>query len=91
MGFGSYAIFFVRPISLTMIIVTCLFAAWPAFVSLYRRGGDAIPEMEDTAVSKKEFWFGGLVTLILLIFLFSASRYSPAVRLSHHLGIDGGF
>src|SRR5215471_829901 len=32
-GFGSYAIFFERPISLVMIVVTGLFAAWPAFVS----------------------------------------------------------
>jgi putative tricarboxylic transport membrane protein len=80
-GFGSYAIFFVRPISLTMIIVTGIFAAWPALVSLYRRGVDASRKMEDAAVSNGEFWFGGLVALILLMFLFAAVRYSPAVRL----------
>jgi hypothetical protein len=86
-GFGSYSIFVVRPISLAMIGVTCLFAAWPAFVSLYRRrGGGGKPGameaiMESTAVSKGELYFAGLITLILLIFLSSASRYSSAVRL----------
>jgi putative tricarboxylic transport membrane protein len=84
-GFGSYSIFFVRPISLTMIIVTCLFAAWPVLVSFYRRRTAAtvegIRDVENTPVSKREFWFAGLVALVLLIFLFSALRYSSAVRL----------
>ena len=87
-GFGSYSIFFLRPISLTMIVVTSFFAAWPALVSLYRRwraGGtagpvDAVPDVEKT-IGKGELLFAGLVTLILLVFLSSAFRYSPAVRL----------
>jgi hypothetical protein len=87
-GFGSYSIFFLRPISLTMIVVTCFFAAWPALVSLYRpwrAGGtagpvDAVPDVENT-IGKGELLFAGLVTLILLVFLSSAFRYSPAVRL----------
>ena len=76
-GFGSYSVFFVRPISLGLIVVTCACLAWPWI----RRRRDVVGELETTGVSMGEFFFAGFVTLILSVFLFSAFRYSSAVRL----------
>jgi hypothetical protein len=90
-GFGSYTVFFARPISLGMILVICLFVAWPWILDFYRQRRlasrettealDAIGEVETSEVTAGELFFAGLVTLILSTFLFSAFRYSPEVRL----------
>jgi hypothetical protein len=76
-GFGSYSIFFVRPISLGMIVAVCALFTW----SWIRSRRNVLPEFETSGIGTGEFLFAGLVTLILLIFLFSAFRYSSAVRL----------
>jgi len=71
-GFGSYSVFFVRPISLGLIVVTLCLCAF------------VVKNHEDTktqSVTRGELFFAGLVTVILSIFLFSAFRYSSAVRL----------
>jgi hypothetical protein len=80
-GFGSYTVFFKRPISLAMVIVTCLFVAWPWIRDFYRRRRLDPGTTESADVHAGEFYFGGLVTLLLLTFLFSSFRYSSEVRL----------
>lgn len=81
-GFGSYTVFFKRPISVAIILVTCIFVAWPWIRGFYRRRRlDSGKPTEAAAVGAGEFYFGGLVTLLLLTFLFSSFRYSSEVRL----------
>src|SRR5207249_7575001 len=81
-GFGSYAVFFTRPISLVMIVLVVLFGArsWAMEVYHRRREGSR-KTTEPLNVKSGEFYFGGAVTLILLIFLLSSFRYSSEVRL----------
>src|SRR3989449_7677784 len=81
-GFGSYAVFFTRPISLVMIVLVFLFGARPWAMEFYRRRRQGSRKTtEPLSVKSGEFYFGGAVTLILLIFLLSSFRYSSEVRL----------
>ena len=81
-GFGSYAVFFTRPISLLMIVLVFLFGARPWALEFYRRRRQGSRKTtEPFSVKSGEFYFGGAVTLILLIFLASSFRYSSEVRL----------
>src|SRR2546427_12135516 len=81
-GFGSYAVFFKRPISLVMIVLVCLFVARPWTMEFYRRRREISRKTtEQLSVKLGELYFGGIVTVILLIFLFSSFRYSSEVRL----------
>jgi putative tricarboxylic transport membrane protein len=90
-GFGSYTIFISRPISLTLVIVTLGFLAWPWIVDLIRRRRlasgksidalDAIADKEVSEIAMGELVFGGWVALLLIIFLWASFRYSPEVRL----------
>ena len=81
-GFGSYAVFFTRPISLVMIVLVFLFGARPWALEFYRRRRQGSRKTtEPFSVKSGEFYFGGGVTLILLIFLASSFRYSSEVRL----------
>ena len=90
-GFGSYAVFLERPISLAMVIITLGFIAWPWIVELIRRRRlasgksiealDAITDKEANEIGTGELIFGGLVAILLLVFLGASFRYSPSVRL----------
>ena len=81
-GFGSYAVFFTRPISLVMIVLVFLFGARPWAMEFYRRRRQGSRKTREPLTDKSgEFYFGGAVTLILLIFLLSSFRYSSEVRL----------
>ena len=81
-GFGSYAVFFTRPISLVMIVLVFLFGARSWAMEVYRRRREGSRKTtEPLSVKSGEFYFGGAVTLILLIFLLSSFRYSSEVRL----------
>jgi putative tricarboxylic transport membrane protein len=81
-GFGSYAVFFKRPISLVMIVLVCLFVARPWAMEFHRhRREGSRKTTEPLSVKLGEFYFGGIVTVILLTFLFSSLRYSSEVRL----------
>ena len=81
-GFGSYAVFFTRPISLVMIVLVFLFGARSWAMEVYRRRREGSRKTtEPLNVKSGEFYFGGAVTLILLIFLLSSFRYSSEVRL----------
>ena len=81
-GFGSYAVFFTRPISLVMIVLVFLFGARSWAMEVYRRRREGSRKTtEPRNVKSGEFYFGGAVTLILLIFLLSSFRYSSEVRL----------
>jgi putative tricarboxylic transport membrane protein len=90
-GFGSYTVFVTRPITLVMIIITLLFLAWPWILYFIRRRRlasgkstdvlDAITDSESNQMGTGELIFGGGVAILLLVFLISAFRYSPDVRL----------
>ena len=81
-GFGSYAVFLTRPISLVMIVLVFLFGARSWAMEVYRRRRKGSRKTtEPLNVKSGEFYFGGAVTLILLIFLLSSFRYSSEVRL----------
>ena len=90
-GFGSYAVFISRPISLSMAVVTVGFLAWPWIADLIRRRRlasgrsvealDAITDKEVNEIGMGELLFGGLVALLLVVFLGASFRYSPEVRL----------
>jgi putative tricarboxylic transport membrane protein len=81
-GFGSYAVFFKRPISLVMIVLVCIFVARPWAMEFYRRlRRGSRKTTKPLSVKSGEFYFAGIVTLILLTFLFSSFRYSAEVRL----------
>jgi putative tricarboxylic transport membrane protein len=90
-GFGSYTVFLTRPITLAMIIITLLFLAWPWVLYFIRRKRlaagkstealDAITDSESNQIGVGEMAFGGFVAILLLVFLVSAFRYSPDVRL----------
>src|SRR5207249_4049641 len=81
-GFGSYAVFFTRPVSLVMIVLVFLFGARPWAMEFYRRRRQGSRKTtEPLNVKSGEFYFGGAVTLILLIFLLYSFRYSSDARL----------
>jgi hypothetical protein len=90
-GFGSYAIFVSRPISLALTLVTLGFIAWPWISDMIRRRQlasgkstealDAITEKEADEVGMDELAFGGLIIILLLVFLCASYGYSPDVRL----------
>ena len=81
-GFGSYVVFFARPISLVMIVLVFLFGARSWAMEVYRRRRQGSRKTREPLTDKSgEFYFGGAVTLILLIFLLSSFRYSSEVRL----------
>lgn len=90
-GFGSYAVFLKRPISLGMIIITLGFIAWPWIADLIRgrrlasgrsaEALDAIAGSEASEVGMGELLFGGSVAIILLVFMWASFRYSSDVRL----------
>jgi len=90
-GFGSYAIFVSRPISLALVIVTLAFIAWPWISDMIRRRQlasgkstaalDALTDKDANEVGKGELVFGGWIALLLLVFLWASYRYSPDVRL----------
>src|SRR5262249_1543764 len=64
-GFGSYAVFFPRPISLVMIVLVFLFGARPWAMEFYRRRQGSRKTTEPLSVKSGEIYFGGAVTLIL--------------------------
>ncbi len=90
-GFGSYSIFFTRPIALAMIVIIVGFLAWPWIVDMIRKRRaaagmtnealDAIADEEKNQVSVGELLFGGFVILVLALFLYTSFSYSPDVRL----------
>jgi putative tricarboxylic transport membrane protein len=90
-GFGSYSIFFTRPIALVMVVITAVFLAWPWILDAIRKRQEAtgrtsealnaITDKEKGQVTTGELLFGGIVILILLVFLVTSFSYSPDVRL----------
>jgi putative tricarboxylic transport membrane protein len=83
-GFGSYSIFFTRPISLVLVIVTVGFIAWPWVGEVLRR---MRPPQRPTEVAAEAAEAAGsasfsvLVGAVLLTFLITSLRYGAAVRL----------
>ena len=81
-GFGSYAVFFTRPISLVMIVLVFLFGARPWAMEFYRRRRQGSRKGSEPLEFKwREFYFAGVVSIVMLAFLFSSFRYSSEVRL----------
>src|SRR5207249_12296798 len=66
---------------LVMIVLVFLFGARPWAMEFYRRRQGSRKTREPLTVKSGEFYFGGAVILILLIFLISSFRYSSEVRL----------
>src|SRR6059036_640223 len=81
-GFGSYSVFFKRPISLVMIVLVCLFVARPWAMKFFRRRREGSRKTTGPLrVKWGELYFGGIVSAVLLTFLISSFRYSSEVRL----------
>lgn len=88
-SFGSYGIFFTRPIALGMLIFTALSLLIPYAVYLIRRNRRKPVDTEmknPDAESVKGSWKAELsllsgVALIQAIFIFTAREYDPLVRL----------
>ena len=81
-GFGSYAVFFTRPISLVMIVLVFLFGARPWAMEFYRRRRQGSRKGSEPLEFKwREFYFASVVSIVMLAFLFSSFRYSSEVRL----------
>ncbi len=90
-GFGSYSIFFTRPIALVMVAITVVFLAWPWIADAIRKRREAtgktnealnaISDQEKGHVAAGELLFGAFVIFVLLVFLVTSLSYSPDVRL----------
>ena len=91
-GFGSATVFLKRPISVSLIFITLLFAAWPWIANYIRRtwftarkesvvGEVLLGEEEKGETTAVEVIFSGVLSLILLASLITSLGYSPQVRL----------
>lgn len=91
-GFGSATVFLKRPISVSLILITLLFAAWPWIANYIRRtwfaarkesvvGEVLLGEEEKGETTAVEVIFSGVLSLILLASLITSLGYSPQVRL----------
>ena len=79
------------PSALAMVIVTLGFIAWPWIADLIRRRRlssgrsiealDAITDKEVNEIGMGELLFGGLVAVLLVVFLWASYRYVFEVRL----------
>lgn len=88
-SFGSYAIFFNRPITLALLAITFLFLIGPymwyviksAFKKPVRVGETDRPEVSMEKVSLGELILLGIVTFIFVAFLITARRYTAETRM----------
>ncbi len=91
-GFGSATVFLKRPISVTLIVITLFFAAWPWIANYIRRtwfaarkesvvGEALLGEEKESETTTVEVIFSGALGLILLASLIASLGYSPQVRL----------
>lgn len=97
-SFGSYAIFFTRPIALTLLLITLLFLIGP--YSLYwikrgaGRGGPLVSKIGERPVEKAtlgEWILLGVVSFVFTAFLVTGREYSPAARLFPDLVSTAGW
>jgi len=88
-SFGSYAIFFTRPITVTMLAMTFLFLIGPYTWHLIKRvaGKTACfeevtpPETNIEKVTLGELILLGVVAFIFVAFLITARQYTPGSRM----------
>lgn len=97
-SFGSYAIFFTRPIAASLLLVTFLFLIGP--YSLYwikraaGRGGSLVSKIGERPVKKTtlgEWILLGVVSSVFAAFLVTGREYSPAARLFPDLVSTAGW
>jgi hypothetical protein len=92
-SFGSYSIFFHRPITVIMLALTLLFLIGPYMLYVIKKwAGKTIPVTEAVAANtgEKEGTLGELIllsvmTFILVLFLITARDYSPGAALFPNL------
>src|SRR5437773_1989575 len=81
-GCGSYAVVFTRPIRLAMCVLVFVVGARPWALEFYRRRRQGSRKGSEPLEFKwREFYFAGVVSIVMLAFLFSSFRYSSEVRL----------
>lgn len=88
-SFGSYSIFFTRPITITMLTITFLFLIGPYTWSLLKKVLKKPGQVKETAqpeagagkVTLGELILLGAVAFIFVEFLITARQYSPESRI----------
>jgi hypothetical protein len=88
-SFGSYSIFFTRPITLAMLAITFLFLIGPYTWYLIRKAFKKPAQVEETAKSEShvekvtlgELILLGVAAFIFVTFLITARQYTPESRM----------
>jgi len=100
-SFGSYSIFFHRPIAVIMLVLTLLFLIGPYALYLIKKlAGKSTPVTEVVAADahdtdEKQGTLGelvllGIMTFILVLFLVTARGYSPGAAMFPNLVSSAG-
>lgn len=100
-SFGSYSIFFTRPITVTLLVLTFLFLIGPYSLYLIKKGVGKGGGNRDLTSSPRagrsiekttlgEWVLLGVVSFVFVAFLITGRQYSPAARLFPELVSTAG-
>src|SRR5208337_2398673 len=97
-SFGSYAIFFQRPITVVMLAITLLFLVGPYTLYLIKKlAGKTTPVTEaaeadagEEGGTLGELILLGVMTVVLVLFLVTARQYSPGAAMFPNLVSSAG-